>query len=270
MTCHNRKCTSIRALDSLFCAISVYPYHKFKVYLTDDGCTDGTSECISELFPEVIILKGCGNLYWGGGMNFAWMQALQDYRYDYYLWFNDDANLYINALEILFAPLKLKTRIIVSGAFCSSIGKVSYGGRTKKYELITPNGNYQNVYFLNGNLVLIPREVVENIGLIDSTFRHGLGDFDYGLRALKEGVDVLLTSEFVGISDRHDTDLTPFWSKDVSLINRFRLLYSPKYSVIIKSKFVYRHIGIFMMIRSFLTANIYTLFPKIYENRKGR
>lgn len=53
MTVHNRKAQTIECLNHLYNEASV-----FDVYLTDDGCTDGTSEEIVSKFPNVYILNG--------------------------------------------------------------------------------------------------------------------------------------------------------------------------------------------------------------------
>ena len=34
------------------------------VFLTDDASPDGTAEAVREAFPEVVLLRGDGNLYW--------------------------------------------------------------------------------------------------------------------------------------------------------------------------------------------------------------
>lgn len=49
------------------------------VYLTDDGCTDGTSQAVRDIFKgkDITIMQGDGNLYWAGGMRFAWKEALK-------------------------------------------------------------------------------------------------------------------------------------------------------------------------------------------------
>ena len=38
------------------------------IYLTDDGCTDGTPQRVASEYPHVHIIKGNGNLYWNRGM----------------------------------------------------------------------------------------------------------------------------------------------------------------------------------------------------------
>ena len=110
LTCFNRKEKTRKCLESLF---AVRP--NSDVYLVDDGSTDGTSELIAELFPNVHIIIGSGDLYWSRGMYTAWKEAIKE-DYDYYLWLNDDVELRPFFLDELFNSMgKAGGNCIVSG-----------------------------------------------------------------------------------------------------------------------------------------------------------
>ena len=67
LTVHNRKECTEKALSHLF--QSKMPNDvTLDVYLTDDGCTDGTAEMIQQEYPSVRVVKGDGNLYWNRGV----------------------------------------------------------------------------------------------------------------------------------------------------------------------------------------------------------
>ena len=67
LTVHDRKNKTLRCLENLY--KQVLPnYLRLDIYLTDDGCTDGTPEAIKRQFPKVHIIKGDGNLFWNRGM----------------------------------------------------------------------------------------------------------------------------------------------------------------------------------------------------------
>lgn len=268
LTVYNRKEITIRSLQSLYNSIKLLPNDiGFDVYLVDDGCTDGTSEAVHKLFPQILIQKSSGNLFWSKGMRLAWQTALKEDTYDYFIWFNDDAILYSTALQELFntANVNSSPYIIVSGAFEDSQHRVSYGGRNSQHKLLTPNGEPQPIYYMNGNLVLISKSVVNKIGIIDSIFHHGLGDYDYGLRAIKNNIVPILTTKYVGQTERHDTDLIAYCSSQYSLKKRFKILYSPKYSPTIEYKYLCRHFGLIKAIYAFCVKHIYTLFPFLYK-----
>lgn len=231
LTVFNRKEVTLKGLSTLYNAMKpVEDKYTFDVYMTNDGCTDGTPETVKKQFPEIHIINGDGNLYWSSGMRKAWDAASKAKDYDYYLWFNDDAELFENALELIFEPITIYgDNIIVSGAFVDHNGKVSYGGRTISGILLAANGKLNEIYYLNGNLSLIPKNVYLRLGYIDYHYTHGLGDWDYGFRAQKLGFKILLTSSFVGITDRHDNNLS-YYSKEYGIVKRWKLLYSPFHS----------------------------------------
>ncbi len=52
---------------------------------------------------------------------------------------------------------------------------------------------------MNGNCVLIPRAVVEKNGNLDVNFTHSMGDLDYGLRAKKEGCQIVIAPGYYGV-----------------------------------------------------------------------
>ena len=96
MTCHNRKEKTVECISALCDALAGYNKGggngdiDAKLFLTDDGCTDGTAEAVGQqCFMRNLqssIVKGNGNLYWAGGMRLAWMKALKDQQsWNYYL-----------------------------------------------------------------------------------------------------------------------------------------------------------------------------------------
>ena len=52
ITCHNRKTKTLRCLENLLKKETTKNVI-VDVYLTDDGCTDGTPEAVAELYPQV-------------------------------------------------------------------------------------------------------------------------------------------------------------------------------------------------------------------------
>lgn len=79
-------------------------------------------------FPAVHVINGDGNLYWSGGMRKAWDVAAKTHDYDYYLWFNDDAVLYENALEMMFEPFeKYGEKLLLAGHFVTMMAILVMG-----------------------------------------------------------------------------------------------------------------------------------------------
>jgi GT2 family glycosyltransferase len=238
MTCHNRKEKTNSCLEALFKTTLKNDVY-FQVYLVDDGSTDGTSQLLRSRFPEIIILTGDGNLFWNRGMYTAYKEASKK-GYDFYLWLNDDTNLVETALSELIDTWEAccrkltHERHIVIGSTCDPADetRTTYGGVRKKrglhpfrYKLIIPNGKLQYADTMNGNIVLIPHSVYNEVGNLDFTYSHSMGDFDYGYRARKAGCTLVVAPGFLGTCSRNSTD----WQSNArSLIQKFRKKLSKK------------------------------------------
>ena len=201
------------------------------VYLVDDGSTDGTTEAVEKQFPEVHIIKGTGNLYWNKGMRLAWKNAADSRKFDFYLWLNDDTFLDKEALIEIFHDYEeakeiKNTEIIISAACRSGINTdvYSYGGRTENGPVI-PNGKLQMCKYINGNAVLVPKSIHEKLGNLSDDYTHGIGDNDYGLRALQNGFLCFTTKSFVATCPPNIG--IPGWcDPKVPFKNRWRLFHS--------------------------------------------
>ena len=93
ITVFNRKESTLNCLQTLK-RQDILDSCKITVYLTDDGCTDGTPEAVRTEFPKVRIVQGDGTLFWNRGMYTAWETAAKEKDYDFYLWLNDDTYVY--------------------------------------------------------------------------------------------------------------------------------------------------------------------------------
>lgn len=276
LTVFNRREVTLKGLRTLYRAIEYLQEerpdegYEFDINMTDDGCTDGTADAVRKEFPKVQIIQGNGNLYWSGGMRKAWQTAIDsNEKYEFYLWFNDDAELYENALEVMFDSYANSDKSsIISGAFCDKDGNASYGGRDRKSNILTPNNELLPIYLMNGNLVLIPTTVVEGVGIIDKVFTHSFGDWDYGCRAIENGYGVFLSAQYVGETERHDNDIEPFLNPKYTLGKRMSLLYSKKHSAIKSFIFCKRHFGFLKALRVIAIQNIYAILPKLYDIRR--
>lgn len=228
LTVHNRKEKTLKCLEALYeenCDAELC------CYMTDDGCTDGTAEAVSDLFQQVNIVKGDGTLFWNRGMWKAW-EAAEKRDYDFYLWLNDDTILIENAISrLLKAAEETKHKSIIVGSTCASSNdnSLTYGGRggDKKHTIIAPDTNrlVECVTF-NGNIVLIPRKIFKFVGKNDFFYRHSFGDIDYGLCVYKAGFKTYIAPGFYGFCERNNP-IPIFRRKQYSLIKRYKLLYSP-------------------------------------------
>ena len=269
LTVFNRKDKTLQSLERLYKLLPLDDI-QVDVYLTDDGCTDGTPEALTEYFPQVNIIHAKGDLFWNRGMWTAWDTAAKTKKYNFYLWLNDDTFVYDNMLEVLIeAALETKERAIIVGATESTDhSNITYGGRLKDGKIPSPNGRLVKVKYFNGNIVLIPQAVYNVLGNLDPYFTHSKGDFDYGLRAKKLGIDIYQAGEVLGECDAHPT-LDKWCNPDVPLAQRWKMLnrpigMPPKETFHLEK----RHIGLVTACLHYVTIYVRCLCPKLWNNRK--
>lgn len=227
LTVHNRKAKTLSCLNSLFNAERPKGV-QIEVYLTNDGCTDGTPEVVKEQFPQVKIIEGDGSLFWNRGMYKAWKVASETKDYDYYLWLNDDVVLFDNAFTMLMDCINQKgSNAIYVGSTCSAVDNniTTYGGR-KGSRVIPVNGEILEVECFNGNFVLVPRSVFKEVGLLDYRLQHSMGDVEYGYRAGKRSIKSYILPAHIGVCERHEQP--KLWTDPrVNFAKRWKNLHSP-------------------------------------------
>ncbi|MGL5805597.1 MAG: glycosyltransferase family 2 protein [Xenococcaceae cyanobacterium] len=271
ITCFNRQEKTLACLSAL-CGQTLSEQVKIQVYLVDDGSTDGTSEAVSQTYPQVKILQGDGSLYWNGGMRLAFAEAMKQ-DYDYYLWLNDDTILYPQALDLLLQESKQlidrgELKAMLVGSTCEPDShKISYGGLVRcgwwtplKDRIVEPGKEVQPCDTMNGNCVLIPRAVVKLVGNLDPAFVHNLGDYDYGKRAKRAGCSIWVVPGYVGTCQAH----LPSWREDsLTLGERLKQINTPKGLLPSEWKvYAKRHAGLFWPIY-WLAPYVKLLFGKV-------
>lgn len=271
LTVHNRKEKTLACLKRLYSQIFPSEY-TFDVYLTDDGCTDGTPEKVTEQFPDVHIIQGDGNLYWCGGMRKAWDVAAAARNYDYYFWLNDDTFLYDFALsELLKTSANHDDKSIIVGPTLSTdLKQTTYGIRMEPERLVPPDGIERKGDTFNGNIVLVPLYVYHIMGNIDQKLIHAGGDTEYGRTANEKGIDVIQTKNHLGECDLHEK-LDKWCDPSVPIIERFKSMNSPK-GMPLNLLFyqVRRHFGLFRAIRVVVTTVLHCAFPRLWMYMKNK
>lgn len=266
LTVHNRKEKTLECLEKLF-RQKPPESARWDVYMTDDGCTDGTSEAVSRYFPSVKIVRGNGQLFWNRGMYLAWKTAAQTRDYDYYLWLNDDTILLPDAIEELLACVDDRSPCLVCGACRSDKEEIfTYGAIDQKGKNVVPNGQIQEGYIINGNAVLVNRKAFLLIGMLDPAFPHAIGDFDYGLRLLAEGGRIFTTRKYIGYCNKNPK--LPAWCyTSTPLKTRLKNLYSPLGNAhpVYFFKYEKRHFGIPLAIKHFFSIHLRVLFPTLWN-----
>jgi GT2 family glycosyltransferase len=235
ITCHNRKAMTIACVERLLLQ-ALPPAVVLKVYLVDDGSTDGTGEAIRDLFPEVQVINGNGSLFWCRGMRLAWQAAaLEDP--EFYLWLNDDTVLDPKAICTLYstwaeqAGASRPNTVVVGSCRDPETGVHTYGGKLRLgghpliLKPIPPANKALPCDTFEGNVVLVPRQVFTKVGALDN-FQHAIGDTDYGYRVRDSGCHLIIAPGYLASCSRNSSPT--YWHKGPSRWQRWCLLNSQK------------------------------------------
>jgi GT2 family glycosyltransferase len=209
LTCHNRRELTLACLDDIY-GQNLPGNGAIDVFLVDDGSSDGTADAVRAKYPQVNLINGDGNLFWGGGMRVAFEAAMQR-GYDFYLWLNDDIALGPGAIQSVLDAFdrrraELGRDVLIVGVFVDpDTSAVSYGGyriasrwQPTRWKRLPVSADGSRCDTANGNCVLIPGSAAMALGNIDPCFVHRSGDFDYALRANNSGFPVYTVPGSIG------------------------------------------------------------------------
>lgn len=174
----------------------------FKIIIIDDGSKDGTGEMLEKDFPEMIVLKGDGNLWWTAATNLGVKYALAQGA-DYVMTLNNDTILYPDCIEKMLYWTELKPKALLGAFFVhSETEEPLFGGgilNWKTGNVIYHLDNISHdklsgihpVNYFPGRGLLIPVEVFKKIGFYDEdNFPQTTADYDFTHRAIKAGFEI--------------------------------------------------------------------------------
>ena len=193
------------------------------------------------------------------------------FLFDFYLWLNDDVELAADTLALLVADADAVAPrgdpVIVAAATTDPASdEISYGAhhtpnaaRPLRMELIRPMGTPQPVDTISGNIVLVSAAAEARLGNMSPVFQHIYGDLDYGFRARRDGIPVVLASRVGGtcaVNGVAGSSLDPALSRFARL--RLRLREERRIHARDWRRFVRAHGGGWPMV------GVYTLAPYLH------
>ncbi len=111
---HNRYKITEKFVDCLL----KQSYKDIKLILVDDGSIDGTSDMVKSKMPDAVIIKGNGNLWWGGSLHkaYLWLCENTDENDESYVMFaNDDTEFGNTYIENAIGILRENRKILLTG-----------------------------------------------------------------------------------------------------------------------------------------------------------
>lgn len=223
---YNRRETTLNCLSQLKDKV-VTNGANIQIIVVDDGSTDGTYDAVKESYPEAIVLRGNGNLWWTGGVNVGVQYAL-DLDFDSVLILNDDLELDENFLveiqkianenpEALVSSVKLAKRTdgkeqIIAAGF-NVVGFLKEIERLNADKIYEPGvmGDVVSCDILTGASLFVPISVFKKIGIFDAKkYPHHWGDFEFTRRASLSSFKCLVAVKSKIYGDYNQNYARPF------------------------------------------------------------
>jgi GT2 family glycosyltransferase len=203
----NRAERTVRCLE----ALSRQTYPAVTQIIVDDGSTDGTEERVKGKFPDTVLLRGEGDLWWTGATNLGIQYAFEHAgARDFILLLNNDITLRPDFLQIIIESAMHHPRALIGSVALSdedestiADGGIKINWRTAKYTALASGEDYQTtlergvrveaVDVLTGRGTLAPVEVFRRVGLFDQKrLPHYGADYEFSIRAKRAGFGLLV------------------------------------------------------------------------------
>ena len=210
--CHNERESVLRCVASLARDIEL----GCKIFVVDDGSTDGVAEAVAHLAPSVNVSRGDGSLWWSGAVNLG-IEVAIEHGSSIIALLNNDCVLSGDDLSVLVRRCRSDPRLILSPAIVDLANdrSVSFGGRIGgrgvEYWTTCPpldSAGLASVDWLPGHLMVADFRVFRALGLFDNrAFAHYWADVDFSLRAARLGYRLAVDTSVHVANDRSQTGL---------------------------------------------------------------
>lgn len=193
---YNRLKFTLACLECL----KVQTYSPLRLIVVDGGSTDGTAEVLHRDHPDVEVLHGQGELWWGGAMHMGIEYALAKSRWE------DDMVLMMNN-DTVISPDYVETLVRVSCRTQAAVGALIVDSRDPSRILdagefidwetysfpvktsVAPDETfYDQVDVLPGRGTLIPLRMARAAGNVNAEkFPHYIADYEFFCRLRRHG-----------------------------------------------------------------------------------
>ena len=224
---HNREAVTSDFLDMLL----RQDFAPYTLIIVDDGCTDNTVATARSLVPDesLVVLKGDGNLWWGGALHMAW-KYLRNHGAadgDAVLILNDDVTFSSEFLTAGMVLLQRNPNTCIQ-AECTDITSRSVDrGVVAQLAMLrfraALRGEQPNCLSTRG-LLMRADAFVNSGGFRPNRLPHYLSDYEFTLRMRRHGMHLMTdpsfslegNSQLTGTERYGGRGLRQFWSRTFS------------------------------------------------------
>ncbi|MBN1504072.1 MAG: glycosyltransferase family 2 protein [Candidatus Eisenbacteria bacterium] len=215
-------------------------HRELETILVDNASADGSVEYLKGLFPAVLFVTNSTNEGFARASN-AGMKLALDRGVDYVFLFNNDAVVDERAVERLVAAMEESSEVGMAGpkifyfsrknVIWSAGGEVDFWRGMTRHRGIRKEdspafSSPRDVDYLTGCALMATRELVQRVGMLDTSYRMYGEDADWCLRARKGGYRVAYVPEAlawhkVSLSSGGEFSPTKVYNKTVSNVRLF-------------------------------------------------
>jgi GT2 family glycosyltransferase len=244
----------------LLASIKKQSYPNIIIIFIDDGSTDGTSDFIKRNYPEIILLKGDGNLWWTGALYKGVKKVLSLASKDDFIFTVNNDCIFGRDLVLNLVKTSLGNHRAIVGSLIidsNNVSKIIDAG----VQIDWPKGKYisllpkkitdlpknklfqENIDTLSTKGTLYPVEVFHKIGNFDKKhLPHYVSDYEFACRAKKAGFTLLLSYQARVYNDAGRTGFGETIPSEINFKQFRSLLFSRNSRINIVDHFWFTHL----------------------------
>lgn len=204
---HNRINITRHFIESL----ESQSFKNIHLILIDDGSTDGTYEMVRDSELDKTIIRGDGNLWWGGALHeaYLWMKHNDVDPEDFVMTANDDINIDDEFIQsgIMILSNEPNTFLTANGYDLNSgehlDGAVFYNFADGTSELVT---QYQTANCASTRALFFRvKDFLRVGGFHPKLLPHYGSDYEFTIRACRKGYHIISDTELKYLMDKETT-----------------------------------------------------------------